>query len=90
MDKQARPNTKAGPRKEFVETLPMAADLFHQLFTTLNQQLSSDECDHSLRWTEEFLSDNDVDVEAVVEWLAEEGGLCDCEVIANVEEKFIV
>lgn len=93
METQARRQplspTKAGPQKEFVDNLPMPADLFHQLFHTLNERLADDDCDHSMRWTEEFLADNEVDTDAVVEWLAEEGGLCDCEVIANVEEKFI-
>lgn len=93
MDKQARRlavrNPKAGPQKEFFDSLPMPADLFHQLFSSLNEQLSNDECDHSLRFTEEFLADSDVDTDAVIEWLGEQGGLCDCEVIANVEEKFL-
>lgn len=93
MDTQARRqairNSQAGQQKEFVDSLPMPADLFHQLFSVLNEQLSTDECDHSLRWTEEFLADSDVDTDAVVEWLAEQGGFCDCEVIANVEEKFL-
>lgn len=93
MDKQARRQAlkswKAGQQQEFAASLPMQADLFHHLFDSLNEQLGADECDHSLRLTEEFLADTDVDAEAVIEWLAEQGGYCDCEVLANVEEKFL-
>lgn len=86
MDKQLRATSAA---RAFDSLLPMPADLFHQLFNTLNDRLGEQPCDHSLRVTEAFLEESDIDADAVIEWLAEHGGICDCEVIANVEEHFL-
>jgi hypothetical protein len=69
------------------DSLPMPADLFRQLFDRLDERLIEDGCDHSLRLTEEFLAGSEVDTEAVLAWLAERGGYCDCEVLANVEDE---
>jgi hypothetical protein len=85
--RQALNTFKAGQRKALIDSLPMPADLFHQLFEMLDERLIEDGCDHSLRWTEEFLSGSEVDTDAVLAWLAEHGGFCDCEVLANVEDE---
>ena len=68
-------------------SLPMSTDLFEQLFELLEERLGDDGCDHSLRVTEEFLSESDVDAEEVLLWLADHGGSCDCEVLANVVDE---
>ena len=68
-------------------SLPMSTDLFEQLFELLAERLGDDGCDHSLRVTEEFLSESDVDAEEVLLWLADHGGSCDCEVLANVVDE---
>lgn len=45
--------------------------------------------DHKMTLTTEFLTNNGiVDVEPVIQWLRANGGCGDCEVLANVEEKF--
>ena len=55
----------------------------------LDAQLHERGCDHSLKLTEQILSNLDVkDVLSVLAWLKEQGGYCDCEVVMNVEEKF--
>ena len=38
--------------------------------------------------TREFLEKQKVDVESVLDWIINEGGGCDCEVLYNVEECF--
>ena len=48
----------------------------------------NDGCDHSLTFTREFLEKQKVDVEIVLDWIVNEGGGCDCEVLYNVEERF--
>ncbi|WP_298086007.1 DUF2695 domain-containing protein [uncultured Campylobacter sp.] len=46
-------------------------------------------CDHSLKLTEQILSNLDVkDILSVLAWLKEQGRYCDCEVMMNVEQKF--
>ena len=56
---------------------------------SLDEKLeTNDGCDHSLTFTREFLEKQKVDVESVLDWIINEGGGCDCEVLYNVEERF--
>ncbi len=55
----------------------MTVGLFEQLFDLLDERLAEDPCDHSMRLTEEFLAECDLDTEEVLVWLAERGGTCD-------------
>ena len=74
---------------EFKQNLPMSKDKFIQLFELLDDELHEHGCDHSLKLTEQILSNLEVkDVLSVLAWLKEQGGYCDCEVLMNVEEKF--
>ncbi len=57
------------------------------LFDFVDQRLSESECDHTLRHTIAFLDSQKVSEEPVLSWLEDAGGYCDCEVIANAEEK---
>ena len=79
---------KRRQKEAFLSSLPMSADLFRELFDYLDERLREDGCEHDFRLTETFLSEQDCDAEAVLEWLEENGGGCDCEVLANIEEKF--
>ena len=63
--------------------------LFWNLFDYVDEKLeTNDGCDHSLTFTREFLEKQKVDVESVLDWIINEGGGCDCEVLYNVEERF--
>ena len=74
---------------EFRQNLPELGDKFMQLFEILDAQLHEHGCDHSLKLTEQILVNLGVkDVLSVLAWLEEQGGYCDCEVMANVEQKF--
>ena len=74
---------------EFRQNLPMSEDKFIQLFELLDAQLHAYGCGHSLKLTEQILSNLDVkDVLSMLAWLKEQGGYCDCEVMMNVEQKF--
>ena len=76
-------------RQVFESRLPMARELFLDLFDYLNEQSETTGCNHDFSLTEQFLRDKQVNnVEEVLEFLRENGGNCDCEVIFNVEEKF--
>ena len=67
----------------------MPEDKFIRLFELLYDELRTYGCGHSLKLTEQILSNLDVkDVLSVLAWLKEQGGYCDCEVMMNVEEKF--
>ena len=74
---------------EFKQNLPMSEDKFIQLFEILDAQLHAHGCDHSLKLTEQILSNLDVkDILSVLARLKEQGGYTGCEVMMNVEQKF--
>ena len=68
--------------------LPLPKPTIKALFDAVDVGLSQTDCDHTLRHTIAFLQQHDLPQERVVAWLAEYGGYCDCEVIANVEERW--
>ncbi len=79
---------KAKEKENFDNSLPMGRAIFQELFAHLDENLG-DECDHSLTMTTEFLKEKGIEnIDKVVEWLNDNDGYCDCEVLMNVEEKF--
>ena len=79
---------KRKQKEAFLASLPMSADLFRELFDYLDEELSEQDCHDDLRLTKAFLDEHNCDTEAVLDWLVENGGACDCEVLGNIEEKF--
>lgn len=76
-------------QQKFEQGLPMDREIFVGLFDYLDNQLEENGCDHSNKLTAEFLEKNKIsNIENVLNWLADNGGHCDCEILANVEEKF--
>lgn len=43
----------------------------------------------TLKYTKEFLENNNLPLEESIEWIEENGGYCDCEVLANIEDKIL-
>lgn len=87
--KQLRNEWKQKQHDEFENSLPMERKVFEKLFDHLDHQLEKNGCDDTNKITTEFLKKNKIsNVENVIIWLAEHGGYCDCEILANVEEKF--
>ena len=82
-------NLKNAAKQEFEATLPMTRHQFKQLFDHLDTALNENECDDTFKLTETFLQQAGiVNIPQVKEWLKSNGGYCDCEILANVEEKF--
>lgn len=73
---------------EFEKSLPMNREIFEQLFEYLDKKLNNEKCLHNLSLTKEFLIQNNILQDNVINWLKENGGYCDCEVLYNIEEKF--
>lgn len=61
-----------------------------QLFQFLDERLEQDDCDHSLRFTMEWIRNNcePEQEEAIVQELNDMGGFCDCEVLENCYERY--
>ena len=86
--KKALAEYKRRQKEAFLASLPMSEDRFRELFDYLDEQLGEQDCQDDLRLTEAFLTDHGCDVDAVLEWLEDQGAGCDCEVLANIEEQF--
>jgi|SRR5262245_54277443 len=84
--KQAMRQTE---RDQLRSSLPLSPELMRALFDFVDEQLSKTECDDSLSHTLIFLGQRELPVESVVRWLEDAGGHCDCEVLANSEERFL-
>lgn len=74
---------------EFENSLPMSRDKFKLLFDYLDEKLNEQGCDDTNALTMSFLLQfSNETAEKVLAWLADHGGKCDCEILANVEEQF--
>ncbi|MEO6906992.1 MAG: DUF2695 domain-containing protein [Abditibacteriaceae bacterium] len=65
--------------------MPISKANLTELFDYLDSALEAG-CDHSLRFTLAFLQAQELPSTAIIPWLGEYGGHCDCEVLANVED----
>ncbi len=79
-------NLKAKERTRFLASLPASESEIKALFDYLDENL--DECDDSLLKTTEFIKERDLPKKEMISWLNENGGFCDCEVLANVEDNW--
>ncbi|WP_267402115.1 MULTISPECIES: DUF2695 domain-containing protein [unclassified Chryseobacterium] len=87
--KQLRNELRQKQQEEFENSLPMDRIYFEQLFDFLDIQLEEVGCNDTNIITVEFLEKNKIqNIEIVLGWLVENGGYCDCEILANVEELF--
>jgi hypothetical protein len=73
-------------RAEARAALPLPDDQLRAMFDALDRELPIRGGDHTRRLTQGFLERRGHPIEAVLAWLDEDGGYCDCEVLANVEE----
>ena len=66
--------------------LPVAVPVLKALFDHVSAQLESSECDNTLKHAVHFIREHDLPEEAVVAWLKDNHGYCDCETLWNSEE----
>ena len=87
--KQIMDDLKEKADQEFEASLPMTRDNFKKLFDYLDTELNEKGCDDTNSLARISLVQLDAEnADKVLEWLATNGGYCDCEILANVEEKF--
>lgn len=74
---------------KFRKSLPINESIFPKLFDFLDLELENHGCSHTSTLTKTFLQKNGIlNIIEVTEWLADNGGYCDCEILANVEDLF--
>ena len=87
--KQIKDDLKKRADQVFESSLPMSRDNFKKLFDHLDVYLTDKDCHNTNSLTKTFLlQSHNENVDEVFEWLADHGGYCDCEILANVEEQF--
>lgn len=70
------------------ERFPLPTWQLRDLFDALDEELPLHGCDHSLRLVRAWCLRTSVDAAAVESWVHDNGGHCDCEVLANCEQVF--
>ena len=73
---------------EAVAIMPLSKPDLKALFDYVDGRLQQDGCDNTLRSTRTFLAHRHLPREPILKWLVDQGGGCDCEVIANVEDSW--
>jgi Protein of unknown function (DUF2695) len=73
-------------RRKVRDSLPVPASVLKALFNYTDSQLESSECDDTLRHVRDFIRSHALPEAAIVSWLENNGGYCDCEALANAEQ----
>ena len=71
-------------RADLVAGMPLSPEQLHELLNYLDANL--DACNHTTKLTRVFLAAEQLNLDKVLSWLGEQGGFCDCEVLANLED----
>ena len=80
---------KARQREAARAAVPLPDQEMKALFDQLDASLPTMGCDHTRRLTDAWLRERRHPLEGVHAWLDNNGGFCDCEVLANSEQAWI-
>lgn len=87
--KQIKDDLRKKAEEEFENNLPMTRAQFKGLFDYLDLALQKEACNDDYALTSWFLELIGVkNSDEVFDWLLDNGGYCDCEIVGNVEELF--
>lgn len=64
--------------------LPARKQQFDGLFDFLETKLAGQSCDHTSRFTMQYLMQNMMDFGKVSGWLSQNGGYCDCKIVEEI------
>lgn len=86
--KEIAKQLKATQAAFLLASMPLRSSQLKELFSYLESKLTAEGCHDTLYYTEQFALEANIPFEGMKAWLGTQGGYCDCEVLANVEEKF--
>lgn len=86
---QGDPWSLFGPTPERLAWMPIERANLEALIDEVDARCGEAGCDHSVRFTREFLARRALPVATTVMALLAKGGGCDCEVVLNVEPESI-
>ncbi len=67
-----------------VKKLPARKEQFDSLFNFLEAKLASQSCDHTSRFTMQYLMQKMMNFPKVSAWLSQQGGYCDCKILEEI------
>lgn len=89
MDQADRDRKKAWKAQQMAAqrgAFPLSDESLQSLFSSVELLVEQNGCDHSLRFTEQWTAENSHPQEPLFAWLRDNGGYCDCEVVANAQD----
>jgi Protein of unknown function (DUF2695) len=70
--------------KAFLDSLPAAEGTISELLNYLEDALYDEECNHSLRFSMQYMMENRLSFPKITGWLNDNGGYCDCKVMEQI------
>ncbi len=68
----------------FLDSLPAQQDTISDLIDYVEDELSESDCNHSLQFAMRYMMENHLNFGKITSWLNENGGYCDCKVMAEI------
>ncbi len=68
----------------FIDSLPAQQNTVSELLDFVEDELYDSECNHSLQYAMRFMMENHLDFGKITSWLNNNGGYCDCKVMAEI------
>ena len=68
----------------FLDSLPAAQHTISELLDFVEDELYEIECNHSLQYAMRYMMENRLDFGKITSWLNDNGGYCDCKVLAEI------
>ena len=68
----------------FLDSLPARQETISELLDHVEDALYGSECNHSLQYAMRFMMENHLNFGKITSWLNDNGGYCDCKVIAEI------
>ena len=85
-DRDRKKAWKLQRQKLAQDAFPITNSLLESMFEVVDAEVACAGCDHTLRFTEKWISQNKQPRIEILSWLSEHGGSCDCEVLANAAD----
>ncbi len=70
--------------ERFLDRLPGTRTQFDRLFDYLEMKLEDEPCNHTSRFTMQFIMQNMMNFGKVSGWLSQNGGYCDCKIMEEI------
>lgn len=83
-DRDRKKAWKAQQRQLAQAVFPISSELLQAMFEAVEAQVDESGCDHTLRFSRQWIAEQHQPEEQILRWLKEHGGFCDCEVVSNV------